>query len=116
MFKKSLFTFSTLVLSLSLFAEAKSEGTQNTMMQFLPLLVVFVIFYFLMIRPQKKKFEEEKEMLSKIQKGDEVFTKSGIIGTITGLTDKVVTLESTEGVKIKLLRSQIGGLLKTVLE
>lgn len=96
------------------FAQAKAEAP-NPMMQFAPLLVVFVIFYFLMIRPQKKKFDEEQAMIAALQKGDEVYTKSGIIGTIFGLSDKVVTLDS-EGVKIKILRSQIAGPLKSVLE
>jgi len=97
------------------FAEG-AAAAQNPMMQFLPLILVFVIFYFLMLRPQKKKFEEEQAMLSKLQKGDEIYTKSGMIGTIHGLTEKVVTLETAEGVKFKFLRSQVGGLLSQVLE
>lgn len=88
----------------------------NPMMQFLPLVVVFVIFYFLMIRPQKKKFEEEQALLEKLQKGDEVYTKSGMIGVIYGINEKVVTLEAGEGVRFKILKSQIAGLAKTVLE
>ena len=88
----------------------------NPMMQFLPLVVVFVIFYFLMIRPQKKKFEEEQALLEKLQKGDEVYTKSGMIGVIHGINGKVVTLEANEGVRFKILKSQIAGLAKNVLE
>lgn len=88
----------------------------NPMMQFLPLVIVFVIFYFLMIRPQKKKFEEEQALLEKLQKGDEVYTKSGLIGVIHGINDKVVTLEANEGVRFKILKSQIAGLAKTILE
>ena len=68
-----------------------------------------------MIRPQKKKLEEEKRLLSSISKGDEIFTKSGIMGTICALTDKVVTLE-VEGAKIKVLRSQVGGFTKGLFE
>ncbi len=98
------------------FAQAQAQGNPNPMMQFLPLIAVFVLFYFLMLRPQKKKMEEEQQMLSTLQKGDEVYTKSGFIGIIHGLTDKVVTLEAQEGVKFKVLRSQIGGLLKTIME
>jgi len=104
-----------LLQSTNTFAQAAAAG-QNPMMQFLPLVFVFVIFYFLMLRPQKKKFEEEQAMLSKLQKGDEIYTKSGMIGTIHGLTEKVVTLETAEGVKFKFLRSQVGGLLSQVLE
>lgn len=88
----------------------------NPMMQFLPLIVVFVIFYFLMIRPQKKKMEEEQSLLEKLQKGDEVYTKSGIIGVIHGINDKVVTLEVSDSVRFKILKGQIAGLAKSILE
>lgn len=83
---------------------------------FAPMLIIFAIFYFLILRPQKKKLEDEKAMISSINKGDEIFTKSGLIGTVTGMTDKVITLEVTEGVKLKLLKSQIGGLAKKIFE
>ncbi len=78
-------------------------------MQFLPLIVIFFIFYFLLIRPQKKKMQQEQAFLNQLEKGVEIYTKSGIIGTIDGLTEKVVTLVIAENVKIKILRSQIGG-------
>ena len=87
----------------------------SPLMSFLPFIVIFFIFYFLMIRPQKKKLEEEKKFLSSISKGDEIFTKSGVIGTICALTDKIVILE-IEGAKVKILRSQIGGLAKSLFE
>ena len=78
---------------------------QNPLMQFLPLVVVFVIFYFLMIRPQKKKFEQEQELLGKLAKGDEIYTKSGLIGTVYGITDTVVTVEVSDGVRFKVLKN-----------
>jgi preprotein translocase subunit YajC len=108
--------FKILTLSNSSFAQAAAPQNGNPVMQFLPLVVVFVIFYFLMLRPQKKKFEEEQNMISKLQKGDEIFTKSGLIGTIYGMNEKIITLEASEGVKIKVLRTQIGGLLSSVIE
>jgi len=97
-------------------AEAQAFAAQNPMLQFLPLVVVFVIFYFLMIRPQKKKFEEEQDLINKLSEGDEIYTKSGFIGKIYGLNDKIVDLEITDGVRVKVLKSQIGGLSKSVLE
>lgn len=103
-------------LSVNAHAQAAAGAPQNPMMQFLPLVVVFVIFYFLMIRPQKKKFEEEQALLSKLAKGDEVYTKSGFIGTIAGMNDKIVDLEVSDGVRFKVLKSQIAGLAKSVLE
>ena len=108
---------SLVFLSGNVFAQAPAAApAQNPLMQFLPLVVVFIIFYFLMIRPQKKKFEEEQALLEKLSKGDEIYTKSGIIGTVYGLTDTVVTVEVSDGVKFKVLKSQIGGLYKTLTE
>lgn len=97
-------------------AQEAAQGAPNPMIQFAPLLIVFGIFYFLMIRPQKKRMEEEKKMIDQLSKGDEVYTKSGIIGTISGLTEKIITLEVSEGVKMKVLRSQVGGPAQTLFE
>ena len=93
-----------------------ANPNQNPLMSFLPFLIIFFIFYFLMIKPQKKRLEDEQKLLASINKGDEIFTKSGILGTITGMTEKVVTLEVESGTKLKVLRSQIGGLSKTIFE
>ena len=95
---------------------APAAGNQNPLMQLIPLILIFVVFYFFMIRPQAKKIKEEQAFLNTLQKGEEIFTKSGIIGTIVGLTDKIVTLEISEGVKLKMLKSQIGGQAKKLLE
>lgn len=88
---------------------AAAPQQPNAFMSLMPLFLVFIIFYFLMIRPQKKRADQEREYLANLQKGTEVYTKSGIIGTITAMTDKVVTLEVESGTKLKVLRSQIGG-------
>ena len=69
-----------------------------------------------MIKPQKKRLQEEQSLIAALSKGDEIYTKSGVLGTIAGLTDKIVTLEISEGVKIKILKSQIGGLAKKLFE
>ena len=84
--------------------------------QFLPFVIIFFIFYFLMLRPQKKKLQEEQAMLSALGKGDEIYTKSGILGTIIGITEKIVTLESEGGAKFKILRSHIGGKAASLFE
>lgn len=105
-----------LLLSTNVHAQAAAAVPQNPMLQFLPLVVVFVIFYFLMIRPQKKKFEDEQALINKLAKGDEIYTKSGFIGTIYGINDKIVDLEIADGVRVKVLKSQVGGLAKSVLE
>lgn len=90
-------------------AQAAAVPAQNPIMSFIPLILVFFVFYFLMIRPQKKKIEQEQKFIASIEKGQEVYTKSGMIGKIYGLTDKVVTLEIEGGNKVKFLRSQIAG-------
>lgn len=105
-----------LLQSTTAHAQTAAATPQNPMLQFLPLVVVFVIFYFLMIRPQKKKFEDEQSLISKLAKGDEIYTKAGFIGTIYGINDKIVDLEIADGVRVKVLKSQVGGLAKSVLE
>lgn len=78
----------------------------------LPFAAMFAVVYFLMIRPQQKKMKEQQDLLSQLKQGDEVLTTSGILGTITGLTDKVVTLEIAEKVRIKMLKSQVSSVVK----
>ena len=96
-------------------AQEAAPAQPNPLMSMAPLVIVFMVFYFLMLRPQKKKMEEEKKYLNELQKGEEVYTKSGIIGKVYGLTDKVVTLEVEDGHKIKVLKSYIGGSAKDIL-
>lgn len=75
--------------------------------QFLPLILIFVVFYFLLIRPQQKKAKEHREMLKNLQKGDKVITAGGIIGKIVGITEDTLTLEVGENMKIKVSRGYI---------
>jgi preprotein translocase subunit YajC len=97
-------------------AAATSLTTADTIKQFVPFVLVFIVFYFLMIRPQKKRLEEEQKLITQLTKGDEIYTKSGVIGVITGLTEKIVTIEISEGVKMKVIRSQIGGLANKLFD
>jgi preprotein translocase subunit YajC len=77
---------------------------------FLMMLVIFAIFYFLMIRPQVKKQKEHQAMLSKLGKGDEIITRGGIIGKITGVTDDgVLVLELQEKVRVRVPRAYVEG-------
>ncbi|MDA9793295.1 preprotein translocase subunit YajC [Bacteriovoracaceae bacterium] len=95
---------------------AAVASTQSPIASLVPFALVFVVFYFLMIKPQKKKIEQEKTLLAELKKGDDIYTKSGILGKITGMTDSIVTLEIEDGVKFKMLKSQIGGSSKTLFE
>lgn len=79
---------------------------------FIPLILIFFVFYFLVARPQKKHQKEEIRMQAELSKGDEVYSKSGLIGTIAGITEKIVTLEVSEGTKLKIFRNQIAGKTK----
>lgn len=91
-------------------AHAQTAGqAQPAWVSFMPFVLIFFVMYFLMIRPQKKKMEEEQSFLSKLSHGDEVYTKSGILGKVTGIAEKVVTIELEGGTKMKVLKSHIGG-------
>lgn len=80
---------------------------------FFPLIAMFAIFYFLLIRPQQKKQKEHRRMLSELKKGDRVVTTGGIYGRITGITDTMVTVEISEKVRVKVGRSYVAGVVKT---
>ncbi len=75
----------------------------------LPFVGMFAIFYFLIIRPQGKKLKEHDKFVTELKRGDEVVTTGGILGVIDGLTDSIVTLEVSSGVKMKILKKQIAG-------
>ena len=87
---------------------ANAQAAQpNALSMLLPFILVFVIFYFLLIRPQKKQQKIHKEMLIQLKKGDQVISNSGILGTIFAVEDKFFILTIAEKTKIKILRSQI---------
>jgi preprotein translocase subunit YajC len=86
---------------------APGEGGQGGFGMFVPLILLFGIFYFLLIRPQQKRQKDHKALLSNLRKGDQVITAGGMYGRITGLTDTVATLEIAEKVRVKVARSQI---------
>lgn len=84
--------------------------TGNPLMSLLPLIIMFVIFYFLLIRPQVKKQKEHQALLNALKKGDEVVTSGGIYGKITALDESTVHLQIAENVRVKIDRSAIQGL------
>ncbi len=83
----------------------------SLLMQLLPLVLIFVVFYFLLIRPQTKRAKEHKEMVGKLQSGDEVVTNGGLLGRITEVGDNFITLEVANGVAIKVQRFQVSQLM-----
>jgi preprotein translocase subunit YajC len=84
----------------------------NPIMSFVPLAIIFVIFYFMLIRPQKKKEQEHQKMLGNVAKNDEVVTSSGIHGTIINVKEKSVILRIDENVKIEIEKNCIAYIKK----
>lgn len=93
-------------------AGGEAPGGADMLMQFLPLILMFVIFWFLLIRPQQKRAKAHKQMLAELKRGDRVVTSSGIIGRILEINDEQVRLESGDS-KLLVSRGAIGGLLQT---
>jgi len=79
---------------------------------FLPIIFIFVIFYFLLIRPQQKQKKEHQNLLANIKVGDNVLTSGGIYGRVTGLKDDKVTVEISDKVRVKVNRGHIAGVVK----
>lgn len=85
-------------------------GLAEGLIQFVPLILIFVIFYFLLIRPQQKKQQQHKDLLANLKRGDKVITTGGMYGTIEGLTETTFQLKIANQVKVTVSRSAIAGL------
>ena len=96
------------------FAFAQSAATQQPSMiaSFMPLILIFIIFYFLLIRPQQKRAKEHKALLESIKRGDEILTGGGIIGKVTKADQTELIVEISTKVNIKVLRSTVADVLK----
>ena len=94
---------------ISLLAQAPAAG--NMLTSFLPLIVIFAIFYFLMIRPQQKQQKKLREMLAAIRKGDSVITRGGMHGTVTSVTDNVVSIEIANNTQVKFSRDAVAAIV-----
>ena len=88
-------------------AYAATGAAQETWTSFIPMVVIFVLFYFMLLRPQLKQAKEQRAMIAALQKGDEVATSSGIIGTVTKVAENVVSLEIASGVVINVQKPAI---------
>ncbi|SDG89923.1 preprotein translocase subunit YajC [Roseospirillum parvum] len=74
---------------------------------FIPLILIFIVFYFLLIRPQQKKMKQHKEMLSQVRRGDKIVTNGGLIGKVVKAADDELEVEIAENVKVKVVREMI---------
>lgn len=88
-------------------ATGGGAGQAGGIAGFLPIIILFAIFYFLLIRPQQKKAKEHKAMISNLNKGTRIVTSGGIYGTIVSIDDTTIGLEIAEKVKIKISRGNV---------
>jgi preprotein translocase subunit YajC len=96
----------------SAYAQASGASSPTDMLtSFLPMVAIFVVFYFLLIRPQQKRAREQRELLGALEKGNEVVTGGGLVGRISRLTDQYVTMEVAPNVEITVQRGSVTQLL-----
>ena len=92
-------------------AYAQAAAQQNPLGMFLPLIAIFVIFYFLIIRPQNKKQKEHREMVSALASGDEVVTAGGLLGKVTAVGEQFLDVEIADNVTVKVQRHTVATVL-----
>ena len=88
-------------------AQGQEGGGSGGLIGLWPIVLIFVIFYFLLIRPQQKKQREHQKMLESIRKGDQVVTSGGIYGTVVGVKENIVVLKIADNVKIEVAKSAV---------
>lgn len=92
-------------------AYAQDAAPTGGLMSFLPLIIIFIIFYFLLIRPQMKRAKEHKQLVSQLSKGDEIVTNGGLLGRITDVGESFVTVELADNVTIKLQKHAVASVM-----
>jgi preprotein translocase subunit YajC len=90
----------------------QAAAPANPLVQFAPLIILVVLFYFMLIRPQMKRAKEQRTMLEKLAKGDEVITNGGLAGRITGISEVFLTLEVADNVEIKVQKQSVSAVLQ----
>ena len=95
------------------YAHAQAAAQQPSMLaSFIPLILIFLIFYFLLIRPQQKKQKEHKVLLDSIQRGDEILSSGGILGKVIKVDNDKLTVEISKGVNVTIIRSTVADVIK----
>lgn len=94
-------------------AHAQDAGAPagGGLVSFLPIILIFIIFYFMLIRPQMKRAKEHREMVSALNKGDEVVTNGGVLGRITEVDESFVTLEVADNVAFRVQRHAVASVM-----
>ncbi len=93
------------------FAATAAASPTDTLMSFLPLIVIFVLFWFMIIRPQMKRSKDQIKMIAALQKGDEVITSGGQVGRVVKVDEQFVSLEIAEGVVTNVQKSSVQTML-----
>lgn len=93
------------------YAQAAGGAATDPVMQFLPLIVIMVAFYFILLRPQQKRQKEHKAMVEALKKGDEIVTGSGLLGRIVEIGENFVAVEVADNVQVKVQKAAIGSLM-----
>ncbi len=107
-------TMSYLVMAAAVAPEAAAGAAQpSPFLQFLPLVFLFVVFYFLIIRPQQKKQKDHATMVSKLDKNDEVITAGGFHATVVSVSDRTATIRIADNVKVEIEKSSIQQVTKS---
>jgi preprotein translocase subunit YajC len=88
-----------------------APGQGNALMSFLPLVLIFVVFYFLLIRPQTKRAKEHRAMVAALEVGAEIVTNGGILGKVSELGDQFITIEVAPGINVKVQRTAVAQVL-----
>lgn len=88
-----------------------AAGAPSTLASFIPLILIFVIFYFLLIRPQMKRAKEHKQLVAALSRGDEVVTNGGILGRITDVDESFIRLEIASGTEIKVQKHAVAAVM-----
>ena len=88
-----------------------ADGGAAGFASFIPLVLMFVIFYFLLIRPQQKRNKEHRSLIANLKKGDRIITTGGLHGRVTGLDEVTLTVEIADKVRVKINRSNVAGVV-----
>ena len=101
----------TLMTFLAMAAPPEGGGSGSALVSFLPLVMIMVVFWFLIIRPQRKQQAKRKDMMATLKKGDRIVTNGGLFATIINVKDDRIVCTIADGVKVEIARNAVGGVI-----
>ena len=101
----------SLFISDAIAASSSAAAPQDSMFSFVMIIAIFVLFYFMLIRPQNKRAKEHRELLNSLQKGDEIVTSGGVLGKIVTISENYIKVSIAEGVEINVQRGSVSSVL-----